>query len=241
MMLNLVGLRFRQRMAAQVAEQFILERIRGTTDVQPIPVDVRVGLLRAELIEVLRLMEVNIEEPLSLEELTRLVNLWQRHLQRMFKFYLNVSPTHCYLTLRLKRARDLLRTTNASIARVTTVCGFHSQCHFSKAYRAQFGYAPSMSVGCRVRRQRLAHVAARIVTLMKTKAAIASMCRRSSAGSTAGKPNIDDLITHTLPLERIHEGVVPMKRGESIRYHQVCAPTSKSIPVMLVPSQESFR
>ncbi|WP_353627617.1 hypothetical protein ABNQ24_12855 [Ralstonia pseudosolanacearum] len=55
---------------------------------------------------------------------------------------------------------------------------------------------------------------------MKTKAAIASMCRRSSAGSTAGKPNIDDLITHTLPLERIHEGVVPMKRGESIRYHQ---------------------
>lgn len=65
MMLNLVGLRFRQRMAAQVAEQFILERIRGTTDVQPIPVDVRVGLLRAELIEVLRLMEVNIEEPLS--------------------------------------------------------------------------------------------------------------------------------------------------------------------------------
>ncbi len=98
-----------------------------------------------------------------------------------------------------------------------------------------------MSVGCRVRRQRLAHVAARIVTLMKTKAAIASMCRRSSAGSTAGKPNIDDLITHTLPLERIHEGVVPIKRGESIRYHQVCAPTSKSIPVMLVPSQESFR
>ncbi len=157
MMLNLVGLRFRQRMAAQVAEQFILERIRGTTDVQPIPVDVqpipvdvqpipvdvRVGLLRAELIEVLRLMEVNIEEPLSLEELTRLVNLWQRHLQRMFKFYLNVSPTHYYLTLRLKRARDLLRTTNASIACVTTVCGFHSQCHFSKAYRAQFGYAPS--------------------------------------------------------------------------------------------------
>lgn len=33
MMLNLVGLRFRQRMVARVAEQFILERIRGTTDV----------------------------------------------------------------------------------------------------------------------------------------------------------------------------------------------------------------
>ncbi|WP_323120198.1 GlxA family transcriptional regulator [Burkholderia alba] len=143
LMLNLVGARLGQQLAAQVSEQFILERIRGATDQQPIPVDARVGFSRAELIEVVRLMEANIEEPLSLEELARLVRLSQRHLQRMFKVYLNVSPTHYYLTLRLKRARDLLRTTDASIARVTTICGFHSPCHFSKAYRAQFGHAPS--------------------------------------------------------------------------------------------------
>ncbi len=143
MMLNLVGLRFGRQLAAQVSEQFILERIRGATDPQPIPVDARVGLSRADLIEVVRLMEANIEEPLSLDELARLVRLSQRHLQRIFKLYLNVSPTHHYMTLRLKRARELLRTTNASIASVTAVCGFHSPCHFSKAYRAQFGLAPS--------------------------------------------------------------------------------------------------
>jgi S-(hydroxymethyl)glutathione dehydrogenase/alcohol dehydrogenase len=32
-----------------------------------------------------------------------------------------------------------------------------------------------------------------------------------------GKINIDDLITHTLPLERINEGFDLMHRGESIR------------------------
>ena len=32
-----------------------------------------------------------------------------------------------------------------------------------------------------------------------------------------GKINIDDLITHTLPLERINDGFDLMKRGESIR------------------------
>ncbi|WP_429282506.1 GlxA family transcriptional regulator [Paraburkholderia sp. GAS41] len=144
LMLNLVENRLGQQLAAQVSEQFILERIRGAGDPQPIPVDARVGFSRAELIEVVRLMEANIEEPLSLEELARLVQLSQRHLQRMFKVYLSVSPTHYYLTLRLRRARDLLRTTDASIARVTTVCGFHSACHFSKAYRAQFGHAPSV-------------------------------------------------------------------------------------------------
>ncbi|GAB6851188.1 GlxA family transcriptional regulator [Paraburkholderia kururiensis] len=143
LMLNLVEARLGQRLAAQVSEQFILERIRSASDPQPIPVDARVGFSRAELVEVVRLMEANIEEPLSLEELARLVQLSTRHLQRMFKVYLNVSPTHYYLSLRLKRARDLLRTTDATIARVTTVCGFHSPCHFSKAYRAQFGHAPS--------------------------------------------------------------------------------------------------
>lgn len=143
LMLDLVGARFGHQLAAKVSEQFILERIRGSTDLQPIPVDARVGFSRAELVEVVRLMEANIREPLSLEELARLVRLSQRHLQRMFKAYLNVSPTHYYLTLRLKRARELLRTTDASIARVTAVCGFNSPCHFSKAYRVQFGHAPS--------------------------------------------------------------------------------------------------
>jgi S-(hydroxymethyl)glutathione dehydrogenase/alcohol dehydrogenase len=32
-----------------------------------------------------------------------------------------------------------------------------------------------------------------------------------------GKTNIDDLITHAMPLEDINQGVDLMKRGESIR------------------------
>ncbi|WP_153102015.1 GlxA family transcriptional regulator [Paraburkholderia hayleyella] len=143
LMLSLVAHRLGKRIAAQISEQFIVERIRHGNDSQPIPVDARVGFSRAELIEAVRLMEANIDEPLSLEELARLVQLSQRHLQRMFKVYLGMSPTHYYLALRLRRARDLLRSTNASIAYVTTACGFHSACHFSKAYRTQFGHAPS--------------------------------------------------------------------------------------------------
>ncbi|RDK00942.1 GlxA family transcriptional regulator [Paraburkholderia lacunae] len=143
LMLNLVGARFGQQLATQVSEQFIHERIRSATDLQPIPVDTRISFSREELIEVVRLMEANIKEPLPLKEFTRLVGLSQRQLQRMFKAYLNVSSTHHYLTLRLKHARDLLRTTDAPIAHVTASSGFNSPCRFSKAYRAQFGLAPS--------------------------------------------------------------------------------------------------
>ncbi len=45
----------------------------------------------------------------------------------------------------------------------------------------------------------------------------ARTCRRSSTWYMEGKINIDDLITHRLPLERINEGFDLMKKGESIR------------------------
>uniref|UniRef100_UPI001588668C helix-turn-helix domain-containing protein n=1 Tax=Burkholderia anthina TaxID=179879 RepID=UPI001588668C len=90
-----------------------------------------------------RLMEANIEEPLPLDDLARLIALSERQMQRMFKHYLSTSPTHYYLSVRLKHAREILRNSDVSIAQVTSLSGFRSACHFSKAYRAQFGHAPS--------------------------------------------------------------------------------------------------
>ncbi|WP_141710978.1 helix-turn-helix domain-containing protein, partial [Paraburkholderia nodosa] len=47
------------------------------------------------------------------------------------------------LTLRLRRARELLLQTDMSIMQITMACGFQSACHFSKSYRDAFGSAPT--------------------------------------------------------------------------------------------------
>ena len=60
------------------------------------------------------------------------MGLSQRQLQRMFKEYLNISPTRYYLWLRLRRARELLLQTDMSVMSVTVACGFQSPCHFSR-------------------------------------------------------------------------------------------------------------
>ncbi|WP_083294750.1 GlxA family transcriptional regulator [Burkholderia plantarii] len=143
LMIGLIAAERGQPLATRVSEQFVLERIRGASDPQPIPVDARVGFSRAELVEAVRLMEANIEEPPPLADLARLIALSERQMQRMFKHYLSTSPTHYYLAVRLKRAREILRNSDLSIARVTPLAGFRSACHFSKAYRSQFGHAPS--------------------------------------------------------------------------------------------------
>ena len=144
LMLAFVAAQFGKNLVAEISDQFMVVRARDSKDQQHIPVAARVGYSHKALVEVSALMEANIEEPLSLDELARLASLSQRHLQRMFKHTLNMTPMHYYLNLRLRRARALLLQTEMSVMSVTVACGFQSSCHFSKSYRTLFGYSPSM-------------------------------------------------------------------------------------------------
>ncbi len=143
LMLTLVGARCGKTLVAQICDQFAHERVRDRKDRQHIPIATRLGRNHAALAEVAALMEANIEEPLSLDELAHLAGLSQRHVQRMFREALGCTPSQYYLDLRLRRARELLLQTGMSITSITVACGFQSPCHFSKAYRALFGQSPS--------------------------------------------------------------------------------------------------
>ena len=143
LMLAFVFARFGKNLVAEISDQFMVVRARDSKDQQHIPVAARVGYSHKALVEVSALMEANTEEPLSLDELARLAGLSQRHLQRMFRHTLSMTPMHYYLNLRLRRARVLLLQTEMSIMSITVACGFQSSCHFSKSYRTLFGYSPS--------------------------------------------------------------------------------------------------
>ncbi len=144
LMLAFVSARFGKNLEAEISDQFMLIRARDSKDQQHIPIAARVGYSHKALIEVSALMEANIEEPLSLDELASLAGLSQRHLQRMFRQTLSMTPMQYYLNIRLRRARALLLQTEMSIMSITVACGFQSACHFSKSYRALFGCSPSM-------------------------------------------------------------------------------------------------
>jgi transcriptional regulator GlxA family with amidase domain len=143
MMLHLTADRYGKALAKEISAQFILERVRDADHHQHIPIAARLGFSRKELIRAGELMEAHIEDPLPVDEIAAQVGLSQRQLQRMFKYYMNLSPVQYYLQLRLRRARELLLQSNISIMNITVACGFQSSCHFSKAYREQFGHAPS--------------------------------------------------------------------------------------------------
>lgn len=143
LMCNLIRFKGGKSLASDVSEQFIVDRIRDQRDQQHIPLLARVGTGHESLLDAALAMEMNIENPCSLEQLALDLGVSLRHLERLFKRYLATTPAQYYIDLRLRRARELLLQTNMSVMEVTVACGFLSSSHFSKSYRNLFGYPPS--------------------------------------------------------------------------------------------------
>jgi len=129
-------------LASRISEQFMCERIRDQNDRQRVPLTQRIGASQPKLAEAVSLMEANIEEPMTLDELSHHVGLSRRQLERLFQRYLQCVPTRYYLELRLERARQLLLQTSMPIVDIALACGFISAPHFSKCYRDTFSIPP---------------------------------------------------------------------------------------------------
>ncbi|PXX99602.1 GlxA family transcriptional regulator [Halomonas sp. LBP4] len=143
MMLTLIARQQGLELAEAIAEEFIHERIRDVGDHQRNPLRVRLGHSHPKLEEVATLMEANLQEPLSLNELASYADLSRRQLERLFQRYVDCPPLKYYMDLRLMRARLLLRQTHMPITDVALACGFISPPHFTKCYHDRFGHSPS--------------------------------------------------------------------------------------------------
>lgn len=142
MMLKLITDTNGGKLSANISEQFMCDRIRGRHDRQRTPLQLHLGSGQPKLIEAVTLMEANIEEPMSVDEISQLVGVSRRQLERLFQKYLNCVPTRYYMDLRLNCARRLLLQTDKSVVDVSLACGFVSAPHFSKCYRDFFGLPP---------------------------------------------------------------------------------------------------
>jgi len=142
MMLNLITQAHGASLAAGISDQFIHDRIREPSDRQRMELRARLGVSHPKLLAVVKIMEDNLEEPLVQTDIAIKTNLSTRQLERLFRKYLETTPTRYYLNLRLKRARHLLRQTSLTILSVALACGFVSASHFSKCYREYYNRTP---------------------------------------------------------------------------------------------------
>lgn len=142
LMLNIISGMHGNKLVQKVSELLMYERVRTERDAQRVPLQHLIGASQPKLIDAVALMEANIEEPLSLDEVAEYVSISRRQLERLFHKYLHCAPSRYYLELRLHRARLLLLQTGMPVIDVAISCGFSTAPHFSKCYSELYGKPP---------------------------------------------------------------------------------------------------
>lgn len=86
----------------------------------------------------------NLEKPLpSLKELAHQHGTNEFKLKIGFRQLYNTSVFRFQKEQRLKRAHSFIINSDLSLGRIADICGFQSFPHFSKIFKAQYGYNPS--------------------------------------------------------------------------------------------------
>ncbi len=147
LMLHMIEGDYGEEIADWVAEQMVYSAPREQSQSQRIATLGRIALRDRKLARAIELMRAHTEEPLDPDALARGAGVSTRQLERLFRRHLNTSPGKYYLSVRLEKARDLLRQTGLNISEVSVLCGFVSASHFSRSYKAAYGRSPSRESG----------------------------------------------------------------------------------------------
>lgn len=143
MMVALIERDHGRQLAAAVGDWFLHTHIREGMGPQRMDLRLRLGVADEKLLRVLRRMEESIEAPQARTELASLAGVSVRQLERLFRRHLGHGIHRQYSSMRLERARQLLRETTLPVLDVAIATGFTSSSQFARAYRRRFGEPPS--------------------------------------------------------------------------------------------------
>ena len=93
-------------------------------------------------IPVWHVMESNYMHHLSIAEYANLANRSLAKFKRDFHHHYQTSPGKWLIERRLKRAKQILETSQLSVAEVAYSSGFQNVSHFSKSFKDKFGKSP---------------------------------------------------------------------------------------------------
>jgi AraC-like DNA-binding protein len=87
-------------------------------------------------------MRAGLGDSLSLDAIARAACLSPFHFHRSFRAFFDETPHQFVIRLRLDRAADRLRRTNARVTEIALAVGFESPAHFSRAFKTRFSCSP---------------------------------------------------------------------------------------------------
>ncbi len=97
----------------------------------------------ADFLKVLDYIERHLSEEISLDDLARIVHFEKTYLITKFKEIWGLSPMKYVNTMRIERAKSLLRRSDKSITEIAYETGFGSIHYFSRYFKESVGITPN--------------------------------------------------------------------------------------------------
>lgn len=85
---------------------------------------------------VLKKIEDQFQEPLSLDQFSEEFSVSKFHLSREFKRYMGTSLNEYLILTRLNHAKELLKYSNKTVEEIAYACGFHHVSHFINLFKS---------------------------------------------------------------------------------------------------------
>ena len=79
----------------------------------------------------------------SLEEIALIANTSPYHFIRVFKKATGKTPHEYLVSIKIKKAMEMLKQPSHTITEVCFACGFNNSCHFSTVFKRMVGVSPS--------------------------------------------------------------------------------------------------
>jgi AraC family transcriptional regulator len=102
------------------------------------------GLTHRQLKRAEEYMHDHMDSDLGVEDLATAAGLSPVYFARQFKLRTGTSPHRHLRSLRVKRAKELLRNDYMSIAEIALICGFCHQEHMTKVFKMECGTTPAV-------------------------------------------------------------------------------------------------
>jgi AraC family transcriptional regulator len=104
--------------------------------------DTRKKYSTSTLRHVIAYIHDNLDQRLTLAELSFVADMSPYHFARIFKQVTGVTPHHYVLNARVERARDLLLQGKMTLAEIASKVGFFDQSHFTHSFKRIVGVTP---------------------------------------------------------------------------------------------------
>lgn len=91
----------------------------------------------------LRIIDYNYSSPITVEQIAKRLSLNTAYFSRVFLERVGTSPKQYLLNKRIRRAKELLTETNASVFEIANSVGYEDQLYFSRIFKKYVGVSPS--------------------------------------------------------------------------------------------------